>query len=106
MTSTALAEIEAQYGLCYYSGIAMKFEHHADYTCSLERLDNTLGETVENTVLVCAEAEFNTTAQFSRDKFNYMLHELYKYELATNRLVDSAKPADDLKLDVDVKPGL
>lgn len=59
---------EIQNGKCYYSGIEMSKERHSDWSCSLERLDNSLGYINNNTVLICQE--FNTTTQWNINKIN------------------------------------
>jgi len=56
---------EKQGGLCEYSGI--KLEISGEWVMSLERLDELKGYARDNIVLVCHE--FNTSAQWSRDKF-------------------------------------
>ncbi|CAK9100046.1 Pentatricopeptide repeat-containing protein At2g31400 [Durusdinium trenchii] len=83
--SMLLKMLKQQEGRCYYSGIPLQYKKvHADWRLSLERLDNALGYTKENTVLVCAE--FNTpdnsrnkaveevfgTAQWSRAKVEHV----------------------------------
>jgi hypothetical protein len=62
-----LLKILDQEGRCYYSNIPLKFEHKSDWKCSIERINNNFGHTNENTILVVHE--FNTTKQWSRQKF-------------------------------------
>lgn len=82
-----LDKIIEQKGRCYYSDIPLIFKTNSDWRCSLERLNNKLGYTKENTVLICSE--FNSgdhsvmskdenigSAQWSKDKFNYLLEHL------------------------------
>lgn len=59
---------DQQKGLCYYSGIKMKYNHYDEWTMSIERLDNNIGYTKENTVLCCYE--FNSGCQWSLEKIN------------------------------------
>ena len=48
-----------QGGRCFYSGVPLRYKHcHMDWIISLERLDNTIGYTSGNYVLIAAE--FNT----------------------------------------------
>ena len=61
-----------QGGRCHYSGVPLEFlKPHTDWRWSMERLDSTLGYTLENTVLVADEFNtfsFNRGAQWSRAK--------------------------------------
>jgi len=52
---------------CYYSNIIMGLDSSKDWFCSIERKDQTIGYTKENTVFTCIE--FNTNNQFSRKTF-------------------------------------
>jgi len=61
---------ENQQGCCFYSGIPMVHKAHADWRCSLERLDNSEGYTAENCVLICLEYQAAYT-QWSREKVKY-----------------------------------
>ena len=50
----------AQHGRCFYSGVPMRYDQpHVDWQMSLERLDNSLGYTKNNCVLIALE--FNTS---------------------------------------------
>jgi len=77
--------LEQQGGCCYYSGVPLEYKRpHSDWRMSLERLDNSLGYTPENCVLIAIE--FNTsdqsrnkattevfgTAQWSREKVEHI----------------------------------
>ena len=77
--------LEQQGGCCYYSGVPLEYKRpHSDWRMSLERLDNSLGYTAENCVLIAIE--FNTadhsrncavtkvfgTAQWSREKVEHI----------------------------------
>jgi hypothetical protein len=44
---------ETQYGLCAYTGIAMTTQPNLPHSVSVERVDNNIGYTEANTVLVC-----------------------------------------------------
>ena len=70
-----------QGGICYYSGVPLQYTQvHTDWRLSIERLDNSIGYTPDNCVLIAVE--FNTpdhsrntavtqvfgTAQWSREK--------------------------------------
>eukprot|EP00397_Hematodinium_sp_SG-2012_P046885 GEMP01053119.1.p1 GENE.GEMP01053119.1~~GEMP01053119.1.p1 ORF type:complete len:448 (+),score=23.83 GEMP01053119.1:71-1414(+) len=68
-----------QQGRCYYSGIKLTLKPVSEWMCSLERLDNTKGYTVENVVLICSEFQSSDrslsakgpvkgTAQWSKEK--------------------------------------
>ena len=74
--------LESQNFRCYYSGIPMAFKRNADWRCSLERLDNMCGYTIDNCVLICWEfnsadrtaiAKFpvHGSSQWSKAKFAY-----------------------------------
>lgn len=58
-----------QNGLCFYSGIPMAFGSYKEisWTISAERLDNSIGYTKENVVLVCWEFNVPHT-QWSKEK--------------------------------------
>lgn len=73
--------LEWQGGLCYYSRVPLQYKQvHTDWRLSIERLDNSIGYTPDNCVLIAVE--FNTpdhsrnvavtevfgTAQWSREK--------------------------------------
>lgn len=60
---------EKQQGLCYYSNIPMTFKD--SWKVSLERLDQNLGYTKDNTVLICFE--FQNQCNWSHDKITEML---------------------------------
>jgi hypothetical protein len=57
-----------QNGRCYYSNIFMSFKTRGDWQISKERIDPNIGYTEENTVFACIE--FQTRAQWSKQKFN------------------------------------
>ena len=42
-----------QEGTCCYSGFQMELQPNSPFSVSVERVDNSIGYTVENTVLVC-----------------------------------------------------
>jgi hypothetical protein len=63
--------LEMQMGPCHYSDIPMTFLREADWSLSIERLDNARGYTRDNVCLVCVE--FNTSAQWSENKFKHFL---------------------------------
>ena len=44
---------ELQIGLCAYTGIAMTTQPNLPHSVSVERVDNTVGYTESNTILVC-----------------------------------------------------
>ena len=68
-----------QKGKCFYSNIEMCKKSYSDWTCSLERLDNNLGYTKDNSVLICLE--FNTACtQWSLEKIK-AIPELLKKEI-------------------------
>lgn len=75
-----------QNGECYYSDIKISKERHSDWSCSLERLNNSLGYTINNTVLICQE--FNTAiTQWNIDKINNIPKLLNKkFELLDSNL--------------------
>ena len=77
--------LEKQRGRCYYSGVPLEYKQiHAPWRLSIERLDNSIGYTVENCVLIAIE--FNTadhsrniavtevfgTAQWSKEKVDHV----------------------------------
>lgn len=78
-----------QHGKCYYSDIPLVFKEHSEWMCSIERINNEIGYTKENIVLVCSE--FNTmdasvlatneicgSSQWSKDKFKYLMDHINK----------------------------
>jgi len=78
-----LQKIIDQKGRCHYSSIPLVYKRGADYRVSIERINNRLGYTKENTILICLE--FNSTdmssisdnatgsSQWSKTKFEYLL---------------------------------
>ncbi len=66
-----LDKLEEQQGRCFYSGIPLQHGLNVAWRCSVERLNNDIGYTNENTVLVCVE--FNTRYQWSMAKFAHFL---------------------------------
>eukprot|EP01083_Nonionella_stella_P140476 430856_1 len=79
--------LERQKFRCYYSRIPMQFCSNTDWKCSIERLDNYLGYTKDNCVLICSE--FNSTdntvrantrtsgsGQMNKSKFQQILDKL------------------------------
>ena len=80
-TDFLLELLAAQGGRCFYSGVPLQYKQvHTDWRLSVERLDNSVGYTTDNCVLIAVE--FNTsdqsrnsavtevfgTAQWSREK--------------------------------------
>ena len=53
---------------CEYSNIPMSLKQCFDWSLSIERLDNDIGYTRENIVLICAE--FNTREHWKPEHFN------------------------------------
>jgi hypothetical protein len=51
---------------CYYTAVPLVFQPHSHYSASLERLDPTVGYTMDNSVLICQE--LNTSAQMTSAK--------------------------------------
>lgn len=79
-----LDKIISQKGRCYYSDIPLVFKSNCDWKTSIERVNNKLGYTKENTVLICVEFnsfdntvitknEIHGSSQWSKDKFNQLL---------------------------------
>jgi hypothetical protein len=78
-----LQKIIDQKGRCAYSSIPLAYKLKAGYRMSIERINNKLGYTKENTVLICID--FNSTdqssisdnaigsSQWSKAKFEYLL---------------------------------
>lgn len=62
-----------QGGLCAYSKIPLTFGSYFDnhWTCSPERIDNSIGYTKDNLCFIIHE--LNTSVQWSHDKLQYML---------------------------------
>lgn len=50
-----LAKWKSQEGKCSYSGVLMYFDNVCNYKCSLERINNSISYTDENTVLIIQE---------------------------------------------------
>lgn len=83
--SQVLDMLWQQFGRCYYSGVPLNYKQiHAPWRLSIERLNNSIGYTMENCVLIAVE--FNTadqsrntavtevfgTAQWSREKVEHI----------------------------------
>ncbi|CAE8600861.1 unnamed protein product [Polarella glacialis] len=61
-----LVKLWLQGGRCFYSGVLLEYQdYHTDWQMSLERLDNSIGYTWENCVLIVLEFQ---TADNSRNK--------------------------------------
>lgn len=67
-------KIMAQQGRCYYSGVPLCFGTASSWRCSPERIDNNKLHTNDNVVLVALE--FNTSKQWSREKFACFLQHI------------------------------
>ena len=65
-----------QNGKCWYSGITMNTITCSDWKASLERIDNNLGYTYDNVVLVCHE--FNNQTKWSHEKIHELIIEIIK----------------------------
>lgn len=81
--------ILTQKGRCFYSSIPLVFSIKSDWMCSIERIDNDVGYTKENIVLICNEfntssltclasdeSEITGSGQWSVSKFNYFLQSI------------------------------
>lgn len=66
-----------QNGKCYYSNIPMNLKQCSDWMCSLERLDNDKGYTIDNIALVCHE--FNNENKWTLEKIARMIFSVYEY---------------------------
>ena len=54
ITATDLHDMwNAQGGVCCYSGFSMELQPNSPFSVSVERIDNAIGYTADNTVLVC-----------------------------------------------------
>ena len=60
-----------QNGRCYYSNIPMSIERCSNWKCSLERLDDDNGYTIDNVALVCLE--FNNKLKWTREKLQELI---------------------------------
>eukprot|EP00438_Fugacium_kawagutii_P001762 Skav227139 [mRNA] locus=scaffold133:509834:510862:- [translate_table: standard] len=70
--SQVLNMLRQQQGRCYYSGVPLEYKQiHTDWRLSIERLNNSIGYTEENCVLIAIE--FNTSDQ-SRNKARSKVH--------------------------------
>lgn len=65
-----------QNGRCYYSNIVMSTKPSSHWKCSLERLDNDKGYTIDNVVLCCHE--FNGAIHWSKEKLKEMVYKLFE----------------------------
>eukprot|EP00397_Hematodinium_sp_SG-2012_P050457 GEMP01058660.1.p1 GENE.GEMP01058660.1~~GEMP01058660.1.p1 ORF type:complete len:410 (+),score=10.59 GEMP01058660.1:178-1407(+) len=82
--SDITALYERQRGLCFYSGARLTLKPLSDWMCSIERLNNTKGYTVDNVVLICSEFQTSDhslytkrsvkgTSQWSKEKVTTLL---------------------------------
>jgi hypothetical protein len=58
---------------CFISGVKLSINRNSWNYPSLERLDNTLNHTIENTVLICRLLNTSNIAQWSTEKLKYAL---------------------------------
>jgi hypothetical protein len=71
-----------QSGLCHLSGIPMVMRPHSDFKCSIERLDNSIGYTDDNTVLIVLE--MNTCNQWDQRTIQYLFSDVRCYPIEFN----------------------
>lgn len=64
------SKLEQQQCRCAITGHLMNLKPHSDWACSLERLDNSIGYTDANTVLIISE--MNTPKQWTPVKLAYL----------------------------------
>eukprot|EP00397_Hematodinium_sp_SG-2012_P042208 GEMP01046637.1.p1 GENE.GEMP01046637.1~~GEMP01046637.1.p1 ORF type:complete len:542 (+),score=15.77 GEMP01046637.1:152-1627(+) len=88
-----------QEGRCAYSEVVMNIERYTPWHLSLERCDNTLGYTRENTVFVCSE--FNTMDHSVRVNGNVQgSSKWYRHKvLSLPERINYSGPLDDFELD-------
>ncbi len=79
-----------QKGRCYISFQPLILKHNADYLCSVERIDNNQGETIENTVLICKEFNIGSNLQFTRQLLQKCI-ELKDYEYTDEEIESVCK---------------
>ena len=65
-------QLVRQNGCCYYSDMPMTFKPCSDWRASLERLNESLGYTPENVVIICYEFNTGNKTQWSREKIAYL----------------------------------
>ena len=65
-----------QNGLCYYSNIKMNMQPCSNWKCSIERLDDNKGYTIDNIALVCLE--FNNKLKWTKDKMQDLIIKIMK----------------------------
>lgn len=94
-----LRKYHEQKGRCYISGISMVTDTNHLYTISVERIDNSKGETDDNVVLACHC--FNHKAHMSREKFYFLAYhqdqpmsdDELKYELSQKGIFEKMASA-------------
>ncbi len=59
-----------QKGLCAITGVRMVLKPHSHWKCSIERIQNAMGYTDGNTILICME--LNTPSQWTNAKAAYL----------------------------------
>src|SRR5579862_5228271 len=69
-----------QNGKCYYSGIDMVLKPCSDWMCSIERLDDNKGYTLDNIALICFE--FNNQNKWTLYKIGKVLELTHQYDNA------------------------
>ena len=62
---------EKQHGLCCYTGIEMTTLPSMKNSLSVERVDNSVGYTKNNTVLVCNKINSMKSSMSGEDFFNF-----------------------------------
>jgi hypothetical protein len=88
-----MAKWEQQQGRCAITGQSMSLQPHSHFKCSIERLNNDIGYTDKNTVLIISEC--NTSSQWTVEKaaylFDTVVHE--RVQFADDQLQAPPRPA-------------
>ncbi len=82
-----------QKGRCHISFQPLILKHNADYICSVERINSNVGETIENTVLICREFNIGSNLQFTRELLQKCI-ELKDYNYTDEEIDSVCKQID------------
>ncbi len=105
-TETVIAQYFAQRGLCFYTGVPMRFKGRK-FMLSIERINPKLNYSPDNIVLIIGEFNVARTGSFTKDKFLLLRNHLQKLypnlekDTETDESVEEDSEKDDSDEDIE-----